>query len=132
MTTQRLGVIMNGVTGRMGLNQHLIRSIIAIRDSGGVLLSNGDLMMPDPILVGRNEDRLQALPKEEREIAQRTREVDATSRAFELLTRWEGEARIALSSASSPVAAIDTPALPTVRSSPNLSRQPIFGPSATP
>ena len=38
MTTQRLGLIMNGVTGRMGLNQHLIRSIIAIRDQGGVLL----------------------------------------------------------------------------------------------
>jgi len=41
---------MNGVTGRMGLNQHLIRSIIAIRDSGGVLLGNGDRIMPDPIL----------------------------------------------------------------------------------
>ena len=54
MTTQRLGVIMNGVTGRMGLNQHLVRSIIAIRDSGGVLLGNGDRMMPDPILVGRD------------------------------------------------------------------------------
>ena len=54
MTTQRLGVIMNGVTGRMGLNQHLIRSIIAIRDQGGVKLSNGDRVMPDPILVGRD------------------------------------------------------------------------------
>ena len=46
MTTKRLGLIMNGVTGRMGLNQHLIRSIIAIRDSGGVLLSNGDRRCP--------------------------------------------------------------------------------------
>ena len=54
MTTQRLGVIMNGVTGRMGLNQHLIRSIVAIRDQGGVKLSNGDRVMPDPILVGRD------------------------------------------------------------------------------
>ena len=52
MTTKRLGVIMNGVTGRMGLNQHLVRSIVAIRDSGGVRLGNGDRMMPDPILVG--------------------------------------------------------------------------------
>ena len=52
MTTQRLGVIMNGVTGRMGLNQHLIRSIVAIRDQGGVLLSNGDRVMPDPIAIG--------------------------------------------------------------------------------
>jgi hypothetical protein len=48
MTTQRLGVIMNGVTGRMGLNQHLIRSILAIRDQGGVVLGNGDRVMPDP------------------------------------------------------------------------------------
>ena len=46
MTTKRLGLIMNGVTGRMGLNQHLIRSIIAIRNSGGVLLANGDRMLP--------------------------------------------------------------------------------------
>ena len=52
MTTQRLGIIMNGVTGRMGLNQHLIRSIVAIREQGGVRSANGDRMMPDPILVG--------------------------------------------------------------------------------
>lgn len=71
----------------------------------------------------RQEARLQALPKEEREIAQRTREVDASSRAFEMLTRWEGEAKIALSSASSPVAAIDTPAVPVARSKPVLGRQ---------
>src|SRR5258706_5051580 len=64
MTTQRLGVIMNGVTGRMGLNQHLIRSIIAIRDSGGVLLGNGDRMMPDPVLVGRDADKLERLAKQ--------------------------------------------------------------------
>src|SRR6202044_421623 len=63
MTTQRLGVIMNGVTGRMGLNQHLIRSIIAIRDQGGVRLSNGDRVMPDPILVGRNPEKIAALAK---------------------------------------------------------------------
>src|SRR5206468_3285613 len=61
MTTQRLGVIMNGVTGRMGLNQHLIRSIIAIRESGGVLLGNGDRVMPDPILVGRDADKVERL-----------------------------------------------------------------------
>src|SRR6202048_4490485 len=63
MTTKRLGVILSGVPGRMGLNQHLIRSIIAIRDSGGVLLSNGDRMMPDPILVGRDADKVERLAK---------------------------------------------------------------------
>ena len=59
MTTKRLGLIMNGVTGRMGLNQHLIRSIIAIRDQGGVLLSNGDRMLPDPILIGRDAEKVE-------------------------------------------------------------------------
>ena len=63
MTTQRLGLIMNGVTGRMGLNQHLIRSIVAIRDQGGVRLKNGDRVMPDPILVGRSADKVEALAK---------------------------------------------------------------------
>src|SRR5207244_5354572 len=63
-TTQRLRVIMNGVTGRMGLNQHLVRSIIAIRDSGGVLLGNGNRMMPDPILVGRDAEKLERLAKQ--------------------------------------------------------------------
>ncbi len=63
MTTQRLGVIMNGVTGRMGLNQHLIRSIVAIRDQGGVLLGNGDRVMPDPILVGRDAGKVEHLAK---------------------------------------------------------------------
>lgn len=64
MTTHSLGIIMNGVTGRMGMNQHLIRSILAIRDTGGVALSNGDRVMPDPILVGRNADKLERLAKE--------------------------------------------------------------------
>ena len=54
----RIGIIMNGVTGRMGLNQHLIRSIVAIRKEGGVALPNGDRLVPDPILVGRNEGKL--------------------------------------------------------------------------
>lgn len=59
--THHIGVIMNGVTGRMGTNQHLIRSIIAIRSEGGVRTSSGDIIMPDPILVGRSEAKLRAL-----------------------------------------------------------------------
>ena len=58
MATTPIGIIMNGVTGRMGLNQHLIRSILAIRDAGGLRLANGSLLMPDPILVGRNAAKL--------------------------------------------------------------------------
>jgi predicted dehydrogenase len=63
MAQHRLGIIMNGVTGRMGMNQHLIRSIVAIRAQGGVALKNGDRVMPDPILVGRNSEKLAALAK---------------------------------------------------------------------
>ncbi len=54
MATQRIGIIMHGVTGRMGYNQHLVRSVKAIMEDGGILLSNGDSLLPDPILVGRN------------------------------------------------------------------------------
>ena len=63
MSTQRLGIIMHGVTGRMGMNQHLIRSIVAIRNQGGVTLSNGTKVMPDPILIGRNAEKIEALAK---------------------------------------------------------------------
>ena len=59
-----VGIIMHGVTGRMGKNQHLIRSIVQIRQQGGVALANGDRLMPDPILVGRNADKIAALAKE--------------------------------------------------------------------
>jgi predicted dehydrogenase len=63
MTTHRLGIVMHGVTGRMGMNQHLIRSIAAIRREGGVALKNGDRVMPDPILVGRNAEKIAALAR---------------------------------------------------------------------
>ena len=64
MAEHKIGIIMNGVTGRMGTNQHLIRSIKAIREQGGVLLKNDDTLMPDPILVGRNAKKLKALADE--------------------------------------------------------------------
>src|SRR4029077_4498605 len=63
MAQHRLGIIMNAVTGRMGTNQHLIRSIVAICAQGGVALKNGDNVMPDPILVGRSEAKLAQLAK---------------------------------------------------------------------
>ena len=61
--SQRLGIIMHGVTGRMGMNQHLIRSILAIRKQGGVKLKDGSRVMPDPILIGRNAEKIEALAK---------------------------------------------------------------------
>ncbi len=61
MKEHRVGIIMNGVTGRMGTNQHLIRSICAIRNEGGIQVSPQETIMPDPILVGRNEGKLRKL-----------------------------------------------------------------------
>jgi predicted dehydrogenase len=58
---RRVGIVMNGVTGRMGTNQHLLRSIVPIRDEGGVRLSDGSRLVPEPILVGRDAGRLEAL-----------------------------------------------------------------------
>jgi predicted dehydrogenase len=61
MSERRLGIIMYGVTGRMGTNQHLARSIAAIRAQGGVALQDGSRLMPDPILVGRDAAKLRLL-----------------------------------------------------------------------
>lgn len=61
MKTQRIGIVMNGVTGRMGTNQHLIRSVLAIMAQGGVRVSDDLVIMPDPILTGRNPNKLRAL-----------------------------------------------------------------------
>lgn len=63
MAEQRIGIIMHGVTGRMGYNQHLVRSILAIRDQGGIALKNGDRLVVDPIIVGRDRDKIEALAK---------------------------------------------------------------------
>ncbi len=61
MQTHHIGIILNGVTGRMGTNQHLIRSILAIRDQGGIRISPDEVITVDPILTGRSEHKLQAL-----------------------------------------------------------------------
>ena len=76
MAERRIGIIVNGATGRMGYRQHLVRSLLAIREQGGVELASGDRLVPDLLLVGRNEEKL-------RDIAQRhglenwTTDVDA-------------------------------------------------------
>ncbi len=63
MKEHKIGIIMNGVTGRMGTNQHLMRSIVEIIKQGGVQVSPSEFIMPDPILVGRNEIKLKKLAK---------------------------------------------------------------------
>lgn len=61
MKIHNIGIIMNGVTGRMGTNQHLLRSIAEIIKQGGVKVSSGEIIMPDPILVGRDINKLENL-----------------------------------------------------------------------
>ncbi len=61
MKTHTVGIIMNGVTGRMGTNQHLVRSILAIREQGGVRINDGETILPEPVLTGRSEAKLATL-----------------------------------------------------------------------
>src|SRR4029450_12184323 len=64
MTQRTLGLILNGVPGRMGVNQHLIRSVAAIRAQGGVLMSDGSRVMLDPVLVSRTGEKVRALAEQ--------------------------------------------------------------------
>jgi predicted dehydrogenase len=61
MKERKIGIIMNGVTGRMGTNQHLIRSIVPIIKQGGIPINENEVIIPDPILVGRNPAKLEEL-----------------------------------------------------------------------
>ncbi len=62
-TVHRVGIVMNGVTGRMGTNQHLLRSIVPIIGDGGIRVSDSEVILPDPILVGRNPAKLERLSR---------------------------------------------------------------------
>ncbi|HLH57711.1 MAG TPA: Gfo/Idh/MocA family oxidoreductase [Streptosporangiaceae bacterium] len=85
MTAYSVGVVLNGVTGRMGYNQHLLRSILAIRADGGIPLPDGRVILPEPILVGRDPTKL-------RQIAERHD-----------LARWTTDLGLALSDESAPI-----------------------------
>lgn len=63
MKQHKIGIIMNGVTGRMGTNQHLMRSIVEIIKQGGVPINQEEVIIPDPVLVGRNMAKLEKLRK---------------------------------------------------------------------
>ncbi|SCG15924.1 Predicted dehydrogenase [Micromonospora echinofusca] len=84
MTRRSIGIIVNGVTGRMGYRQHLVRSLLAIREQGGVPLTDGTSIWPEPVLVGRNETRL-------REIAERHGLTDWTTDLSAALARDDVE-----------------------------------------
>jgi predicted dehydrogenase len=60
MPTKTIGVVVDGATGRLGTTQHL-KALLAIRAEGGLLLKNGDRLMSEPLLLGRNAEKLAAL-----------------------------------------------------------------------
>lgn len=64
MKERKIGIIMNGVTGRIGTQQHLARSIVPMIRQGGIKINSEEVIMPDPILVGRSEHKLRALAAE--------------------------------------------------------------------
>ncbi|MDQ1555585.1 MAG: hypothetical protein QOI02_587, partial [Actinomycetota bacterium] len=76
MATRTVRIIMNGITGRMGYRQHLVRSILAIRADGGVLLPDGSRIQVEPILVGRNLEKIAELAKLH-DVAEYTTDLDA-------------------------------------------------------
>jgi predicted dehydrogenase len=76
MPQKSIGVIMNGVSGRMGYRQHLVRSILAIREQGGVELASGERVQVEPLLVGRSEAKLAELARRH-DIADYTTDLDA-------------------------------------------------------
>jgi predicted dehydrogenase len=60
MPTRRIGIVIDGATGRLGSTQHL-RSLMAIRSEGGLALGNGERLLPEPVLLGRNAEKLAGL-----------------------------------------------------------------------
>ncbi|MET8308535.1 Gfo/Idh/MocA family oxidoreductase [Micromonospora sp. NPDC005173] len=84
MTRRSIGIIVNGVTGRMGYRQHLVRSLLAIRESGGLTMADGTTIWPEPVLVGRNETKL-------RELAERHGLTDWTTDLTSALARDDVE-----------------------------------------
>ena len=89
MAMDRIGIIMHGVTGRMGYNQHLVRSILAIRDQGGIELAIGKRLQVDPIIVGRNAEKMEQLAEaaRHRALVDRPRRGAGQSRRHHLLRR---------------------------------------------
>jgi predicted dehydrogenase len=76
MATRNVRIIMNGVTGRMGYRQHLLRSILAIRDGGGLAMPDGSRLQVEPILVGRRHDKLADIARAH-DVAEFTTDLDA-------------------------------------------------------
>ncbi len=77
MRTHKIGVIMNGVTGRMGTNQHLMRSIVALHKQGGVKVNDDEYIVPEPILVGRSAGKLARLAEQSGINARYTTDLDS-------------------------------------------------------
>ncbi|MEV0158690.1 Gfo/Idh/MocA family protein [Nonomuraea fuscirosea] len=90
MSVRTIGVVMNGVTGRMGYRQHLVRSVLAINEQGGVTLSDGSRVKLRPVLVGRNADKLSDIATKH-DIADFTTDLDAALAADDNLIYFDAQ-----------------------------------------
>ncbi|WP_449062868.1 Gfo/Idh/MocA family protein [Planomonospora algeriensis] len=90
MSPRSIGVVMNGVTGRMGYRQHLVRSVLAINEQGGVALSDGSRVLLKPVLVGRNAEKLEQLAADHG-IAEWTTDLDAALASDENLIYFDAQ-----------------------------------------
>ncbi|PRX70161.1 putative dehydrogenase [Nonomuraea fuscirosea] len=90
MSVRTIGVVMNGVTGRMGYRQHLVRSVLAINEQGGVTLSDGSRVKLRPVLVGRNADKLSDIATKH-DIPDFTTDLDAALAADDNLIYFDAQ-----------------------------------------
>ncbi|AQZ60302.1 GLUCOSE-FRUCTOSE OXIDOREDUCTASE [[Actinomadura] parvosata subsp. kistnae] len=90
MSVRTIGVVMNGVTGRMGYRQHLVRSVLAINEQGGVTLSDGSKVKLKPVLVGRNADKLADIAAKH-DISDFTTDLDAALAADDNLIYFDAQ-----------------------------------------
>ncbi|MFD0206013.1 MULTISPECIES: Gfo/Idh/MocA family protein [Saccharothrix] len=103
MAVRTIGVALNGVTGRMGYRQHLVRSILALRERGGVRIGD-DVLVPEPLLVGRNAAKLKEIA-ERHDLPRWTTDLDAALSDPDVSVYFEGQ--VTSAHAASLTAAID-------------------------
>src|SRR5687767_7213378 len=103
MAVRTIGVALNGVTGRMGYRQHLVRSILALRERGGIRVGD-DVLVPEPLLVGRNSAKLKEIA-ERHDLPRWTTDLDAALGDPDVSVYFEGQ--VTSAHAASLTAAID-------------------------
>jgi predicted dehydrogenase len=125
MVDRRIGVIINGATGRMGVTQH-VANLLAIVAEGGLQLRNGDRLVPNLLLVGRDADRLQALAAAHNGLRWTTNLAEALSQPDDVFMDCSATggrpARVRQAIAAGKHIHIEKPTAPTVEEAMELAR----------